>query len=113
MRRDPHDIQLSQGAPDLRRWRRFVLSGQGLAIAGYFGRRVKQARFVGIKTERSAVVFQIRLQQPHVLLGRIAAYEASQQLAGGVVDHVDQIQTLAAAFQPVVLAGIPLHQLPA
>jgi hypothetical protein len=42
---------------------------------------------------------------------RIAAYEVRQQFAGGVVDHRDQIQLLvAAAFQPVVFAGVPLHE---
>ena len=31
---------------------------------------------------------------------------------GGVVDHADQIQLRPALFQPRVLAGVPLHQLP-
>jgi hypothetical protein len=31
-------------------------------------------------------------------------------LAGGTVDHGDQVQLLPPPFQPVVLTGVPLHQ---
>jgi hypothetical protein len=59
------------------------------------------------------VTLQVALEQSHVLLGRVAAHETRQQFAGGIVDHVDQIQPLAAPFQPIVIGGVPLHQLAA
>src|SRR5258708_15134340 len=38
-------------------------------------------------------------------------HESRQQPAGGVVDHRNQIHLLPTALQPVVVAGVPLHQL--
>jgi hypothetical protein len=37
-------------------------------------------------------------------------HETRQHPAGGIVDHADQIQLRATPFQPIVLAGVPLHQ---
>ena len=73
-------------------------------------RRLKQARLVGVRRYRPPVPFQKETTHSHVLSGGIVAYEAGGQLAGRVVDHVDQILLLAAPFQPVVSAGAPLNQ---
>jgi hypothetical protein len=37
-------------------------------------------------------------------------HEAREQPAGGIVDHRNQVDRFAAPFQPVVRAGVPLHQ---
>jgi hypothetical protein len=39
-------------------------------------------------------------------------HKAREQSAGRIVDHRDQVQLLPAPFQPIVLAGVPLHQFP-
>jgi hypothetical protein len=57
------------------------------------------------------VPLQIDAQHAHVLFGGVVPHEAGRQLAGGIVDHVDQIDRFATAFQPVVRARVPLNQL--
>ena len=57
---------------------------------------------------RPPELLQVIPQQPHVLFGRIVPHKTSEQSAGGVVDHRDQIQLLSSPLQPVVLAGVPL-----
>jgi hypothetical protein len=39
--------------------------------------------------------------------------ETGMQPAGGIVDHADQVEFWPALFQPLMFAGIPLHQFPA
>ena len=57
------------------------------------------------------MLFQVALQQVHVLHRRVAGHKASEPPAGRIVDHVDQQDLFPASFQPVVIAGVPLHQL--
>ena len=85
----------------------------GSSPALFLGRVDKQAGAVGVEGRGPAVSLQIRLQQTAVLCAGIVPHEARQQLAAGIVDHADQVQLLAASFQPVVLGGVPLHQLAA
>ena len=44
-------------------------------------------------------------------LDRPGGVEAGQQAVGGIVDHRNQHQLLAAALEPVVDGGVDLHQL--
>ena len=101
--------QLLERSPDL--------SGrQGLGVLAHavFGRIHKQAGAVAVDGQRTAVFLHIRPQQTAVLFAPVVPHKARQQLAAGIVDHADQIQLLvAASLQPVVLGGVPLHQLAA
>jgi hypothetical protein len=45
--------------------------------------------------------------------GAVVAHEAGEPSAGSVVDHGNQIDGFATPFQPVMYAGVPLHQLAA
>src|ERR1700733_9935434 len=110
VRRYPGDCQLPQRPTDLRR-RHFhrVLLRSGL-IAFAFLRRLKEARLVGIKCQRSPVLFHVALQQAHVFRRRVAAHKASEPPAGRIVNHVDQQDLCPASFQPIMVAGVPLHQ---
>ncbi len=71
------------------------------------------ARFVGVEGYGPAVGFQISLHQTQVSLGGIVRHKPRRELAGGIVDHVNQIESLAAVFQPVVVRCVPLQQLAA
>jgi len=72
---------------------------------------LKQARLVGAELHRTPVPVQVVPQQAHVLRRGIARRKPRRQLAAGVVDHGDQAHLLLAPpLQPIVIAGIPLHQ---
>jgi hypothetical protein len=47
-----------------------------------------------------------------VCYSRVVTDKTRRQLAGGIVDHVHQVQLLAGAFQPIVFAGVPLPNSP-
>jgi hypothetical protein len=105
-------IQTICSSPDLRRRHRLAfLPSQRLVVARHFRRRLEQARLVRVERHGPSVLLQIHPQQPHVLGRRIVLAEPRRQFACGIVDHRDQIEFRAPAFQPVVLAGVPLHQL--
>ncbi len=110
VRRDPSDAQLLKRPCDLRRLR-FLLQ---MLVVMQRPVQLKQARFIGVHRHRTPVLFQVPPQQPHVLRRRIRQRKLRRQLARGVIDHRDQIQLLPATpFQPIMLGGVPLHQLPA
>lgn len=47
----------------------------------------------------------------HVLARSIVLHESSLAPAGGIVDHPHQVaHGFAAALQPIVIRGVPLHQ---
>ena len=112
MRPNPGDPQFPQCPSNLcRRHLHWVLLHSGL-IALMLFRCLKQARLVRIERHRPTELLHITPQQLHVLFGRIMPHEARQQPARRIVYHCDQVKFLAAPFQPVVLTGVPLHQLP-
>jgi len=78
-----------------------------------FDRRLEHAGFVRVERQRSAEPLQIRPQQTPILFAGVVAHEPGEQPARGVVDHRDQIDWFPTPLQPVVRAGVPLHQFPA
>ena len=104
VRPDPGDPQLLQSTSDLGGRPRLALLGVVLAGTGY-----EQAGLVGVESLRSPVAFQIAPHRAHVFRARVVQGKARIHPAGGIVDHGDQIHLGPAPFQPVVLAGIPLH----
>src|SRR5439155_24550391 len=70
-----------------------------------------QAILVAVDRERSPMLPAIARQLSQVLLRRIMTHETCRQSRGGIIDHGDQVELLAAPFQPVVFTGVPLHQL--
>jgi hypothetical protein len=101
-----------ESAPDLRRWQLFPAFPQSAAIALGLLRGLKDRSLVGVVRQRPPVLFQISLQVVHVLHRGVTAHKASEPSAGRIVDHVDQQDLFPATLQPVVIAGVPLHQLP-
>jgi len=110
--RNPRDSQFLKSATDLGRRQFFPAFPQTAAIPLGFLCRLKDCCLVGIAPLRPPVLFQVPLQMIHVLHCGIAAYKARKPSAGGIVDHVDQQDLFSATLQPVVIAGVPLHQFP-
>src|SRR5215475_10309494 len=57
------------------------------------------------------MLLNIASQLLEVLLRRIMSHEAGCQRRGSIIDHPDQVQPLTPSFQPIMLTGVPLHQL--
>ncbi len=57
-----------------------------------------------------ALLIAFAFEQAHVLFAGVMPHEAREQPAGGIVDYRNQVDLLAAPFQSVVRAGVPLHQ---
>src|SRR5437660_2924690 len=103
---DPLNVQLFERTPNLRQ----LLLGSVAMMDGP-RRDLKQASLVGVDRHRSPMLLDIATQLSQVLLRRIMTHETCRQSRGGIIDHGDQVELLAAPFQPVVFTGIPLHQL--
>jgi len=73
-------------------------------------RRLEQTRSVRITGQHPAMPLQIKFQHVHVLRGRITPHKPRESPAGRIVNHRDQKHLLLPApFQPIMLAGVPLH----
>src|ERR1051325_2740831 len=110
MRRDPGDSQFAQSSPDLRRRHFHRILVHSRLVPPPLLVIAEQACFVRVKRYRPAELLHVAPQQLHILFSRIVPHEPRKQPTGRIVNHRDQIQLLPAPFQPVVLAGIPLHQ---
>src|SRR5439155_21321664 len=73
----------------------------------------KQTALIGVKLHRPAPALQVAPQHAQVLFRAVVPRETRVGLARGVIDHRHQVQPRPPPFQPVVLRGVPLHQLPA
>jgi hypothetical protein len=74
------------------------------------GGRDEVAGLVCVELQRPSKTQQISFQNRHVLGCRIAPHKPGEQTARGIVDHFDQVDPFSATLQPVVRAGVPLHQ---
>jgi len=111
MRRYPGDPQFPQRTPNLRRRHLCRVLIHPRLVPPPFFVVPEQARLVGIERQRPAELLHITPQQFHVLFGRIVTHKTREQSAGRIVDHRDQVQLLSTPLQPIVLTGVPLHQL--
>ena len=100
---DQIDLQLAQGTLELRQRRleviRIPLLGPEDAVA------------VDVHRRHAPSLAKVAPQQVHVRFGRLGRVEPGHRLAGGVVDHHHQHHPRPAAFEPVVVAAVGLHQL--
>src|ERR1035438_1092336 len=64
-----------------------------------------------VDIHHTAILLQILPEHAHVLWGCIALDESSPTPTCRIVDHPHQVTHCTASFEPVVLGGIPLHQL--
>jgi hypothetical protein len=110
VRRNPDYGQLAQTSLDLRRGHLRPVSPFAFFLPFGFHRHLEHPRLIRVERQRSAEPLQIRPQQTHILFAGIVPHEACEEPAGGIVDHRNQVDRFAAPFQPVVGAGVPLHQ---
>lgn len=107
---DPLDARILQGPPHLRGLqpaRQLLFEGRGP-----FG-RLEDAVPVGIDRERQAVGRGDLAQEEEVALGIFPeAKDRAQRGAGRIVDGMEEDVGGPAAFQPVVLAAVHLHEHP-
>src|SRR5689334_2045736 len=105
MSRNPANRQLLEGASDLG-WRQRLDTARVVLLR----RGHEMIRLVGIKLQRPAMAPKIPIQHSHVFFGRITASESRKRSTCRVIDHLNEVDSLAPPFQPIVVAGIPLHQ---
>src|SRR5580704_15818187 len=88
----PGDCQLPQGPTDLRRWHLHRVLLHSRLIPFVFLRCLKQARLVGIKRQRPAVLFHIAFQQVHVsLVESLATKRANHRLVASSIMLISRI----------------------
>ena len=105
---DRTDPQLAQRTPQLRQPVRLAL----LLVALSGTRRNRKHRVtVRVDIHHAAILFQVLPQHAHVVRCRVAFHKTTPAPTGGIIDQAHQIAHRPASFKPVVLGGIPLHQL--
>ena len=82
--------------------------------AGGFSGRGRGLRLVCCIVISHWLTVRYRCASSSVLLPAVPSpSDMPQRPADRIVNHGNQVQLLSPAFQPVVLLGVPLHQLPA
>ncbi len=111
MRADPRNLQFLERPRDLCR-RHFQSVLLPLLVALGLHRSLKQACFIGVAAQRPPPLFQVPLQHLHVLFGRVVPHKTGMPLAAGIIDQQDQLELIPSSLQPVMVAGVPLQQIP-
>ncbi len=109
-RGDPADAHLAEGAADV--GERALVAAQ-LQIEGQrlAGIALEDAVAIGVEGDRTAGVTEQLAQHPQIAVGVfLLAEEGRGHVVRGVVDRAMEDERGPAAFEPVVMAGIELHQ---
>ncbi len=108
VRRDPFDPQFVQRSPKLR----------ALGISPeLFGKRLRTGRlkdavFIGVMSQRTAIAPYPSLQGSQVLFRRVLLGEPPPEATAGIIDQSDQMASRTAILQPAERRAVLHHQLP-